>query len=205
MGGYHRYVFDAERRTFVGRFEEMYQAEQSEGFDSWHQDDLSNLTKRVCLEILSSYNFPRVLDIGCGKGAFTQRLTRENNQVTGIDVSPTALKTARLRCPTSTFLEADLDAPSSDLRHLVGGGFDLVVCLETLSYLERWTELVAQIAAIGRYALFALDIPVDPIGFVKLHDDLAQVVRRSFRITEDIRLASREQIILFGASQLMDA
>ena len=36
---YHKYVFDAESRQFVGEFEEMYQAEDKEQYDSWFQDD----------------------------------------------------------------------------------------------------------------------------------------------------------------------
>jgi hypothetical protein len=72
--GYHQYIFDIEHRKFVGDFEQMYKAESKAGFDSWHQDDLRHFDKRVCLELISDYNFSDVLDIGCGKGAFSQFL-----------------------------------------------------------------------------------------------------------------------------------
>ena len=34
---YHKYVFDVKRRKFVGEFEEMYQGEDKENYDSWYQ------------------------------------------------------------------------------------------------------------------------------------------------------------------------
>lgn len=34
MAEYHSYVFDQEKRDFVGKFEEMYQAGVEKGFDS---------------------------------------------------------------------------------------------------------------------------------------------------------------------------
>ena len=39
MAKYHKYVFDVEKRTFIGDFENMYAHESIEKFDSWHQDD----------------------------------------------------------------------------------------------------------------------------------------------------------------------
>ena len=32
MPGYHDFVFDKSARQFIGRFEDMYQAEQQDGF-----------------------------------------------------------------------------------------------------------------------------------------------------------------------------
>ena len=74
MPAYHKFVFDFENRKFLGRFEEMYQAEDVEGFDSWNQEDLRFPRKRISYAILSNQNFPRILDLGCGKGFFTQLL-----------------------------------------------------------------------------------------------------------------------------------
>ena len=84
MVDYHPYVFDVQKRRFVGKFEEMYQAEDREGFDSWHERDLRPLRKRLALEVLAAYNFSSILEIGCGKGAFTHLLKRNNNRVIGV-------------------------------------------------------------------------------------------------------------------------
>lgn len=45
MSDYHPYVCDEEKRRFVDDFEKMYQADAEEGFDSWHQEDQSNLAR----------------------------------------------------------------------------------------------------------------------------------------------------------------
>ena len=71
MADYHKHVFNTKDRTFVGWFEEMYQQEKDSSFDSWHQEDSRQLNRKIALEILSEYNFNRILDIGTGKGALT--------------------------------------------------------------------------------------------------------------------------------------
>jgi hypothetical protein len=43
---YHPYVFNLEERGFVGAFEEMYQQENTEGFDSWHERDVRMLRSK---------------------------------------------------------------------------------------------------------------------------------------------------------------
>ena len=73
---YHKYVFDTDKRKFKGNFEEMYQNEEREKFDSWHISNLTILARRVHLEIVNSYNFQTILDFGCGKGAFTHLLKK---------------------------------------------------------------------------------------------------------------------------------
>ena len=49
---YHRFVYDEERRVVVGAFEEMYERESVEGFDSWHQEDLSQNWRRLALALI---------------------------------------------------------------------------------------------------------------------------------------------------------
>ncbi len=51
MAKYHKYVFDEERKKFIGDFEKMYSAEEN-SFDSWHQTDRRNIAKQFCNRIL---------------------------------------------------------------------------------------------------------------------------------------------------------
>ena len=51
MQKYHCYVFDTEKRVFKGEFEKMYANEDIQGFDSWHQDDLSTLFVSLSLSV----------------------------------------------------------------------------------------------------------------------------------------------------------
>jgi trans-aconitate methyltransferase len=195
---YHRFVFDASRREFVGEFEAMYQAENREHFDSWLQEDMRNLTRRVCLSLLADMNFARVLDVGCGKGAFTHQLKKANNSVVGIDISETALATARGRYPDVEFLR--VDASSESLPGDPSRPFDLVVCLEALSYVEKWQDLIASMARRAEHALIALYLPDNPIGSIKSFGELREAFARHFRVDEEIHLINRRQLVLFGRS-----
>ena len=121
MPGYHKYVFDTDKREFVGEFEKMYQAEDSQGFDSWLERDLRPLRKTISYAILSAYNFSRILDIGCGKGTFTHLLKKQNNHVVGIDLSETAIRKAQASFP-------DIDFRCQNILDLGGGCIRLGGC-----------------------------------------------------------------------------
>ena len=92
---YQKYVFDFKNRKVLGNFEEMYQQEDVQGFDSWYSSNINHLPKKIHFIILNQYNFSSILDYGCGKGAFTHLLKKANNYVLGLDVSETAIKKAR--------------------------------------------------------------------------------------------------------------
>jgi len=130
MAGYHKYVFNADKREFVGSFEEMYQNEQIDNFDSWHQEDSRQLQRKIALSILEEYNFQSIVDVGSGKGALTHLLKKRNNQVIGLDISPTAVEQAKARFPDIQFSSIDVnDSDKFELflkdflkSHVVGGG-----------------------------------------------------------------------------------
>jgi hypothetical protein len=53
---YHKFVFDKDKRKFLGEFEEMYKSEEQEGFDSWNISNLSILSRRIHLEKIIKRN-----------------------------------------------------------------------------------------------------------------------------------------------------
>jgi ubiquinone/menaquinone biosynthesis C-methylase UbiE len=175
--GYHKYVFDSERRKFVGRFEDMYAAENDEGFDSWHERDIRMLRKRISLEILNDYAFASVLDVGCGKGTFTHLLKRANNTVVGVDGSSNAIAKARASFPEIEFFQLDVH----DLGTM-GRSFDAVVIMAVFAYVDDWPTVLQQAAKMTRWIYVAEFIPPDPIGFVKSVDQLVEEVGRAFEI-----------------------
>jgi SAM-dependent methyltransferase len=61
-----------------------------------------------------------VLDLGCGPGFYTDRLSRLEHTVTGIDISPASIDYARQH-HTGTFILGDL------LTHNLGTGYDLAM------------------------------------------------------------------------------
>jgi len=121
---YRDYVIKGGK--FIGAFEEMYR----DCPDPWHQDSMQPLAEDVALLLLSKRCYPRVLDIGCGKGRFTNRLKFATGaSVAALDVSSTAIEIAQSRYPDIEFLVAappPLSFP--DER------FDLVVSAELLWY-----------------------------------------------------------------------
>ena len=193
MQPYHKYVFDSTARKFVGRFEEMYQREAHEGFDSWYQEDARTLQKQISLALFSRYNFGRILDFGCGKGTFSHLLKKQNNYVLGLDISATAIAKAHLRYPDIEFREgADLAS--------VNETFDLVVAMELLSYLEHWRETLATIAGMTTYLYVSLYLPDKPIGFVKSFQELRTEVQRHFVVEAEL-VQDTQQLYILAKSQ----
>ena len=189
---YHRFVFDADRRRFVGAFEDMYRGEDAEGYDSWDQEDMDTVSRRLSLAVLAGRDFGTVLDVGCGKGAFTSHLKRPGNHVVGIDVSDTAIAKARARYPEIEFRRLAAD----ELSELPARRFDLVVAMEILSYLEDWRGALERMAEIGERLYLTLYLPPDPIGFVKSFADLRSEVARHYETETELLLDGRQLMVL---------
>ena len=191
---YHKYVFDSEKRRFVGNFEKMYANEEAERYDPWHSSNLTHLPKLIHYQILNSYNFGRILDFGCGKGAFTHLLKKRNNFVLGLDVSPTAIEKA------SSMYGSEVDfcvIKNNDFAPFIDKKFDCIICLEILSYIEQWQKVLADIFTFTDYIYISLFIPPNPIGYVKSHEDLISEVSKYFKIIEEL-IYNRESIFILG-------
>jgi SAM-dependent methyltransferase len=195
MGKYHPYVFDIGKRKFVGEFEEMYANEEKDNYDSWYQENLTSLKCALTLDVLNQYNFDSILDVGCGKGAITHLLKKKNNRVLGVDISETAIKKAKAKFPAIDFqvLKAN-DVLSLNQK------FDLVVCIETLSYMENWKEFIENISKISKYFYVYLYVPENPIGFVKSFEDLSGEVEKYFDIKHKIvnQIGDDSSILIMG-------
>jgi SAM-dependent methyltransferase len=124
---------------FVGAFEEMYRNCP----DPWHQDSMQPLAEDIALLLLSKRRYERVLDIGCGKGRFTNRLKAATGaSVAALDISQTAIRIAQSRYPGIEFLVAAVPP----LLHFPDKSFDLVVSAELLWYmLPNLSVLFAEI------------------------------------------------------------
>mgnify|MGYP001242404944 CR=1 FL=1 len=129
---YHDYVF--KDGCLVGKFEDMYKYSSEV---PWYQDkEAYAASSDIDIAILKQFKYDSICEIGCGLGYFTDRLynelsySRGTPKVTGIDVSQTAVKKAKVLFPQIRFIKSNLliERPMSD------GCFDLVVIKDVLWY-----------------------------------------------------------------------
>jgi len=116
-------------REFPG--EDYYASQYWKSFEQWlpHPD-----------------SSPTVLDLGCGQGRFTFRLA-ENFQgadITGVDVSPSAISNARQYAEAHGFREVMLSV--ADIKEYVGrlapASLDIVLYTEVALFDPAWTEFL---------------------------------------------------------------
>ncbi len=93
---------------------------------SWLPDDLSG---------------KRVLDAGCGTGAYAVEAARRGAQVVAIDLSPTLVDLARSRLPVE--LAERIDFRSGDMLDPALGDFDHVVAMDSIIHYRTEDAVVA--------------------------------------------------------------
>jgi SAM-dependent methyltransferase len=87
-----------------------------------------------CLAVLERRHYPRVLELGCGAGAFTHHLARLADHLIALDISPTAIDRAR----TLEIGPAAVDFRQANIMEYdpqTEGPWDLIVLSDTICYL----------------------------------------------------------------------
>jgi len=148
---YHKYVFaDGE---FVGEFDKMYR----ECADPWHIDGCFNqaVDRELLMAFIRHYKKnrgwrnPKILEIGCAKGRYSAQLSRLG-RVVGIDIAPTAIKSARRKYKNPKFIVADIRKNNEvvQLRRRCGK-FSLVVGFGFLWYvIDKIDAVLANINSL---------------------------------------------------------
>jgi SAM-dependent methyltransferase len=77
-----------------------------------------------------------VLEIGCGIGRFEQALAGRVAAITGIDIAPGMIATARERCAGLSNVRL-LEASGRDLAPFPPGSFDTVLAIDVMPYICR--------------------------------------------------------------------
>ena len=84
------------------------------------------------LRLLGRTGAKRVLDAGCGNGAFTRVLVERGYEATGVDLSDSGIEIARSQCSGGHF---EIASVTEDLLSRFGDPFDAVVSLEVVEHL----------------------------------------------------------------------
>lgn len=135
--------------------------EDQRTFWNWHWEHweerkvLNDWTERRAQEILAliqslQLNGPRILDLGCGRGWFTERLSMYG-ETHGIDLSEDGIAAAKQRRPDIRYLAGNLyEAP------LPQNYFDVVVSQEVIAHVQdqpRYVDLAAEVLKPGGYLI----------------------------------------------------
>ncbi len=128
-------------------------------FWDWHWQHwkerrvLNDWTERRAQEILGlirglGLRQPRLLDLGCGRGWFAERL-EEFGETHGIDLSPEGIAAARVRRPNIVYTVGNIyDAP------LAKDYFDVVVSQEVIAHVDdqrKYLDRAAEVLKPGGY------------------------------------------------------
>jgi 2-polyprenyl-3-methyl-5-hydroxy-6-metoxy-1,4-benzoquinol methylase len=128
------------------RFPEL--ADQERFWETWQEaksiTDWSLARADAILRVVESLRLesPSILDLGCGNGWFTERLS-QHGTATGTDLSLKGMQEARDRFPGATFLGGDLftiDIPTAP--------FDLVVCQQVIAHVVDQPRLIDRAASL---------------------------------------------------------
>lgn len=153
------FVFKTEkdgRLSFVGDFEGFYNSVD----DPWGQIGVDDrlreyyaFSRRNVLDAINSIIDSRaetadILEVGCGLGYVSSKLRKElpgNVNITGMDVSPTAIRKARVLFPSLEFIVGDIRSEHLNIEKK----YDIVLMAEVLWYiLEELPQVFANIDAL---------------------------------------------------------
>jgi 2-polyprenyl-3-methyl-5-hydroxy-6-metoxy-1,4-benzoquinol methylase len=105
---------------------------------------------------------PRILELGCANGWLSEKLANFG-PVTGIDLADEVIARARVNRPSIDFRAGDFLQMEVEEQ-----SYDVVVCLETISYVADQPKFVAAIARNLRIGGYLMLTSVNPFVFHRL-------------------------------------
>ena len=116
-----------------------------------------------------------VLEVGCGSGNFTVLMAARGHRVTGIDIDPGYVETARRRLAKFTGARVTCgDATAADWSER----FDTVVALDVVEHIENDREFLARLArALKPGGKLVVKVPAGP-GLMSTLDEVVGHYRR---------------------------
>lgn len=105
--------------NFVGEFEEMYKTFEN----PWNQEDelySSNVSRRAACHFIEKYQIKSIVEWGCGLGKtsnYIKKHVKQDINITGIDVSQTAITKAKNKYQDIDFIVDDISNISNYLNY----------------------------------------------------------------------------------------
>ena len=90
----------------------------------------------------------KVVDVGCGGGILAESLARKGAEVTGIDVAPRVLATARLHLHESGLNVDYREVTVEELASEAAGSFDVVTCMEMLEHVPDPASIIQSVQSL---------------------------------------------------------
>lgn len=90
----------------------------------------------------------KVLDVGCGGGILSESLARVGAEVTGIDIAPRVLATARLHLHESGLEVEYAQSTVEEYAAAHPGQFDVITCMEMLEHVPEPSSVIEAIHAL---------------------------------------------------------
>jgi ubiquinone/menaquinone biosynthesis C-methylase UbiE len=92
--------------------------------------------------------FGSILDIGCGNGAISLPLLRQDTQLTLLDISSNMLSIARSHVPAE--FSDNVKLVNDDFMHTELGfqSYDLILCLGVLAHVDSPEDVIAKMASL---------------------------------------------------------
>jgi trans-aconitate methyltransferase len=136
---YHDYVI--RNGELIGDFDNMYK----NCSDPWPEDekDMNNNPASLRLkQLINQHKLSKVLSLGSGKGNHIDWLTRdiENSEVTGVEISQTAVYQSRIDFPKINFIAK----PILKFLKETDSSYDIIVIRECIWYvLDELDEIIS--------------------------------------------------------------
>lgn len=93
------------------------------------------------LSLISGQEFERILDMGCGPGAYLPDLMSISKKITAIDVSDEFIRMVQNKYPSVKAYKHDLNQPLPE----IDSGFDLVISPLTIHYIGDLQRLFSDV------------------------------------------------------------
>ncbi len=172
----------------------------------WRFDNTTKDLSRseILLDLIKHGNYSKCLDIGCGEGAFTNRILNYVDWVDAFDVSERAIKRAN-----ENFGKANINFYVEDARCFKAlKTYDLIICLEMLYYLDEQErrKLLFEIRnSMNPGGVFILTVVVN--GRNKYRDyfsleSIMSLLKEHFRIVHVFPVIPKSRI-LFGLTKIV--